>query len=171
MFFVQQCLCPQKHATQRLRKSLKNSHHMTIQLHHGSLNQKIIRPEEASRMRCDTVATKNNKSRWPELYHKFVIWWYLDDWQHSSRYILTRYFSSSDLRNEGVSSSLVPWTSKMRAPARVRVRRVWRVRWAWVWGRQPEYECDEYDECDEPEYEGASLSTRASAQVTRASDT
>ena len=59
---------------QRFRKSLKDSRHMTIQLHHKSVNQKKInRPEETSRMRCDTVVIKNNKSRWPELYHKFVM--------------------------------------------------------------------------------------------------
>ena len=35
--------------------------HMTSQLHHRSLNRKkITRFEEASRMRWDTVATKNN---------------------------------------------------------------------------------------------------------------
>ena len=41
----------------------------SIWLCHGSLNRKkITRPEEAFRIRCDTVATKNSKSRWPELY-------------------------------------------------------------------------------------------------------
>ena len=56
MFFITY----QKHTTQRLRKSLKDPRHTTIQLHHGSLNWKkvIRRPEEASRMRCNTVAIK-----------------------------------------------------------------------------------------------------------------
>ena len=37
----------------------KDSRHVTIPLRHESLNRmKIIRPEEASRMRCDTVAIK-----------------------------------------------------------------------------------------------------------------
>ena len=31
------------------------------------------RPDEASRMSFDTVAIKNGKSRWPELYYEFVI--------------------------------------------------------------------------------------------------
>ena len=41
--------------------------------------KKITGLEEASRMKCDTVAIRNSKSRWLKLYHKFVIWWYLDD--------------------------------------------------------------------------------------------
>ena len=64
----------QKYTTQQRRKSIKDSRQVTIHLRHGSLNRKkITRPEEASRMNCDIVATKNIKSRWPELYHKFVI--------------------------------------------------------------------------------------------------
>ena len=56
-----------------IKKSLKDTCHLAIQLHHGSLNRKkITRPEEASRMRCDTVTTKNSMSRWPELYNNFV---------------------------------------------------------------------------------------------------
>ena len=45
---------------------------MTIQLCHGSLNQKKIPPDEASPMRCNTVAIKNIKSKWPELYNKQI---------------------------------------------------------------------------------------------------
>ena len=44
-----------------LFSALGFSRHMTIQLHHRSLNQKITRPEEASRMRCDTIATKKQE--------------------------------------------------------------------------------------------------------------
>ena len=68
---------------QQSRKSLKDSRYVTIHLCHGSLNRKITRSDEASWMRCDTEAIKNSKSTWPELYYKFVIWLYIDDWQHS----------------------------------------------------------------------------------------
>ena len=38
--------------------------HVTLQLHHRSLNcTKIIQPEEASQMRCDTVAIKKKKKK------------------------------------------------------------------------------------------------------------
>ena len=52
-----------------IKKSLKDSLHMTIQLRHKSVN----RPEEASRMRCDSVAIKNSKSRRLDLFNQFVI--------------------------------------------------------------------------------------------------
>ena len=46
--------------TQRLKKFLIDTRHVTIQLRHGSVYlKKITSPEEASRMRCDTVAIKN----------------------------------------------------------------------------------------------------------------
>ena len=46
-----------KLTTQLSGKYLKDSRHVTIQLRHGSLNRKkISRLEDASRMRCDTVA-------------------------------------------------------------------------------------------------------------------
>ena len=58
---------------QQSRKSHKDSCNMTIQHCHRSMNQKEITwPDEASRMRYDTVATKNNKSRWPELFNYFL---------------------------------------------------------------------------------------------------
>ena len=63
----------QKLTTQELRKSLKDSRHVTIQLRHGSVNwKKITQPEEASRMRCH-VAIKNSKSRRPELFDQFCL--------------------------------------------------------------------------------------------------
>ena len=64
----------QKLSTQQLRKFLKDSRHVTIQLRHGSVNRKMItRPEEASRMKCNTVAVKKSKSRRTELFHHFDI--------------------------------------------------------------------------------------------------
>ena len=50
----------QKFTMQLLRKSLKDSHHMTIQFSHGSVNgKKTTQPEKASQMRWDTAAMKN----------------------------------------------------------------------------------------------------------------
>ena len=37
-------------------------------------------------MRLDIDTIKNSKPRWPELYCKFVSWWYPDDWQPSKIY-------------------------------------------------------------------------------------
>ena len=40
----------------------------------------IIWPYDASQVRCDILANKKSKSRWPDLF-QFVIWRFVDNWQ------------------------------------------------------------------------------------------
>ena len=89
-----------------------HSRHVTIQLRHGSLNWKITQPEGTSRMRCDTVANRNRKSRWPEFYHNFVTFFYTSSQSLSSPFSKVLRQSCDHSNNETYRSPVIAWPER-----------------------------------------------------------